>query len=228
LRTLLLNLALTTLFFGLIPAGLIFGLSGRLDLWNVWAYLAIGVGLFTYQTLVLYAKSPEVLKERFETVTSGSQGRVKWTVGRASSALSIVQWLIVGLDLRFHWSDIFPPAWLAGGLVFYGIGWGVFTWAALENAFFSPEVRIQSERGQRVIGEGPYAIVRHPGYASNLLALFASAVALNSLLAIVPALAFLALVIRVTGIEDRMLQAELPGYAEYAARVRYRLLPSVW
>lgn len=73
----------------------------------------------------------------------------------------------------------------------------------------SPEVRIQSDRGQRVIGEGPYAIMRHPGYATNLLSLVASAAALNSLLSIIPAVIFLAVTVRVTAIEDRMLRDEL-------------------
>jgi protein-S-isoprenylcysteine O-methyltransferase Ste14 len=225
---LVLNVVLTLVFFGVVPGGLIFGLSGRWDLWDVWVYIAIGVVLLTVQAIALYRKSPDLLMERVKTVTAGSPGRVWWTVGRASLALSIVQWVIVGLDLRFHWSDIVPPAWVAVGLVFYAIGWGLFTWAAFVNPFFSPEVRIQSDRGQRVIGEGPYAVVRHPGYAANVLALVASPGALNSLLSFIPAFAFLAVVVRVTGIEDRMLHDELHGYADYAARVRYRLIPGIW
>ncbi len=91
-----------------------------------------------------------------------------------------------------------------------------------------PEVRIQAERGQRVIDKGPYAIVRHPSYASLLLLVVASGLALNSLLALIPAVIFAAVVVRVTAIEDRMLQEELAGYADYAARVRYRLVPGLW
>src|SRR5258708_4075147 len=83
--------------------------------------------------------------------------------------------------------------------------WGLFTWSALVNPFFSPEVRLQAERGQRVIHEGPYAIVRHPGYATNLLAVVATGLALNSLLSLLPAVLFAALTVRVTAIEDRML-----------------------
>ena len=79
-----------------------------------------------------------------------------------------------------------------------------------------------------MINEGPYAIVRHPGYAGNLLAMVASAAALNSLLSLIPAAIFLANVVNVTAIEDRMLQDELPGYADYAAKVRFRLIPGVW
>jgi protein-S-isoprenylcysteine O-methyltransferase Ste14 len=105
---------------------------------------------------------------------------------------------------------------------------GVFTWSALVNPFFSPEVRLQAERGQQVIYKGPYAIVRHPGYATNLLAVVTIGLALNSLLALLPAVVFAAVVVRVTAIEDRMLRAELAGYADYAAKVRYRLVPGLW
>ncbi len=96
------------------------------------------------------------------------------------------------------------------------------------NPFFSPEVRIQADRGQRVIQKGPYAIVRHPGYATILLAMLVSGLALNSLLALIPAVLYAAVTVRVTAIEDRMLQAELTGYADYAARVPYRLVPGLW
>jgi protein-S-isoprenylcysteine O-methyltransferase Ste14 len=225
MKNLLLNLVLTIVFFGVIPAGLIFVPAGRSDLWNVWVYVGIGVVLFIFQTLALYRKSPDLLKERMR---SGAPGRVRWTVGRAWLALSILQLIIVGLDQRFHWSDIVSPVWVVAGLVSYAIGWGLFTWAALVNPFFSPEVRIQSDRGQQVINEGPYAIVRHPGYAGNLLAMVASVAALNSLLSIIPAVIFLAVTFRVTAIEDPMLQDELPGYVDYAAKVRYRLVPGVW
>lgn len=228
MKTLILNLVLTTVFLGVIPAVLIFGLAGRWDLWNVWAYVGISVILFYFQTLVLYRKSPDVLKERTKTLTAGAPGRVRWTVGRAYPVLSILQWIIVGLDQRFHWSDIVPLNWVVVGLVLYAIGWGLFTWAALVNSFFSPEVRIQSDRGQQVINEGPYAIVRHPGYAGNLLAMVASAAALNSLLSTIPAAIFLANVVSVTAIEDQMLGDELAGYADYAAKVRYRLVPGIW
>jgi protein-S-isoprenylcysteine O-methyltransferase Ste14 len=222
---LLLNVLASVVVFGVIPAVLIFGLAGRWDVWYVWAYVGIGVVLFTFQTLALYRKNPDLLKERMK---SGAPRRTRWTVGRASPALSIVQWSIAGLDQRFHWSDSVPPAGVVAGLVVYAIGWGLFTWAALVNPFFSPEVRIQTDRGQRVFSGGPYAIVRHPGYATNLLSVVASAAALNSLLSIIPAVIFLAVTVRVTAIEDLMLHDELAGYAEYAAKVRYRLIPGLW
>jgi protein-S-isoprenylcysteine O-methyltransferase Ste14 len=117
---------------------------------------------------------------------------------------------------------------MVGGLVIYAIGIGLATWSLLVNSFFSTAVRIQEDRGQKVISTGPYSIVRHPGYAGGILAIFASALALNSLLAIIPAVIFLVALVYRTVIEDRMLQGELAGYANYAAKVRYRLIPRVW
>src|SRR5262249_61605555 len=107
-------------------------------------------------------------------------------------------------------------------------GWGLLTWSSLGNPLFPPEVRLQTERGQRVIHTGPYAIVRHPGYATNLLMVVATGLALNSLLALLPAVVFAAVVVRVTAIEDRMLQQGLAGDAAYAAEVRYRLIAGLW
>ncbi len=221
---LFLNLVQFTLF-GLVPAVVLCALAGRWDLWNVWATAGIFIAWFAFQSLATYRKSPDLLKERLKP---GTGGRVRWTVGLATAVLTLVQWSVAGLDQRFHWSTIVPTAGVGAGIVLFTIGWGLATWSALVNPFFVPEVRIQAERGQVVIHQGPYALVRHPGYASILLAVAASGLALNSLLALLPAVILAAVVVRVTAIEDRMLQEELAGYADYAARVRYRLVPGLW
>ena len=115
------------------------------------------------------------------------------------------------------------------GLVFVAIGWGLVNWAELVNPFFSGAVRIQADRGHRVINKGPYAVVRHPAYAAGILASVAGGLALNSLLSIIPFVVIaLPILIYRTMIEDQMLRDELAGYADYAAKVRYRLIPGVW
>jgi protein-S-isoprenylcysteine O-methyltransferase Ste14 len=96
------------------------------------------------------------------------------------------------------------------------------------NPFFSAVARIQDDRGHAVVSAGPYRWVRHPGYASSVLATLCGPVLLAAPWALVPAgLTVLVLAVR-TAREDRMLRRELPGYEEYAARTRYRLLPPVW
>ncbi len=223
----LLALAQVTLFGapgGLLAAVLMFSLSGRWGLWNVWAYAAIYAAVFSFQDLALFRTNRDMLKERYRPSTAGS-GQPLVIAGLA---VLILHWSIAGLDQRLHWSDVVPPAGVVAGLVICAGGLGLFAWSMLVNPFFSSQVRIQSDRGQRVIGAGPYAIVRHPGYAGQLLFAVASGVALNSLFAvIVLVIAFLPL-FRRTMVEDRMLHDELPGYADYAAKVRYRLIPGIW
>ena len=107
-------------------------------------------------------------------------------------------------------------------------GIGITAWAQAVNKFFEPGVRIQTDRGQRVIDSGPYAVVRHPGYVAACLLFVGIALSLGSLWALAPAgLACLLLIFR-TQWEDRTLRAELAGYEEYTQRVRSRWIPGVW
>jgi protein-S-isoprenylcysteine O-methyltransferase Ste14 len=221
---LLLNLV-TGVLVGLVPAVVLSVLAGRWDLWNAWTTAGIFVAWATFQALALYRQKPEALKER---IRPGTGGRVRLTVGLANEVVTLLVWSIAGLDQRFHWSTIVPPAGVVVGIVIFTIAGGLFTWSLLVNPFFVPEVRIQAERGHRVIDKGPYAIVRHPSYASLLLLQVASGLALNSLLSLIAAVIFAVVVVQDTAIEDRMLQEELAGYAAYAAKVRYRLVPGLW
>jgi protein-S-isoprenylcysteine O-methyltransferase Ste14 len=211
-----------TVVFGVLVAGVIFGTAGRLDLWNVWAYVGILIGVFLFRDLAMYRISPDLLKER---IKPAARGRGQGFLAFAFVLLIILFCSVAGLDQRFHWSDRVPPAGVAVGLAIFASGLGFFIWAILVNRFFS---RIQSDRGHHVISHGPYAIVRHPGYAGGVVAFVASALALNSLLVIVPAAIMLAVFVVRTADEDRMLQNDLPGYADYSSKVRFRLLPGVW
>ncbi len=130
-------------------------------------------------------------------------------------------------DGRFHW---YPVSWWVSGAgyVLFLAGMGLVTWAEAVNKFFEPTVRIQTDRGHKVIDTGPYAVVRHPGYVGGILFCVGTALCLGSLWALVPAGQASALLVLRTRWEDQTLQAELPGYKEYARRVRYRLIPGVW
>ena len=214
-----------TIASGVLPPVLFFSLAGRWDLWYVWAYAGILTILFSFNLLSLYLKSPDLLKERMKLPS----GRAYWTGPIIPAVALLLQPPIAGLDQRFHWSDIVPLTGVLAGLVIVAIGWELVNWAELVNPFFSGAVRIQADRGQRVISEGPYAIVRHPGYAAGILASVAGGLALNSLVSIIPVVVIaLPILIYRTMIEDQMLRDELAGYAEYAAKVRYRLIPGVW
>jgi protein-S-isoprenylcysteine O-methyltransferase Ste14 len=136
--------------------------------------------------------------------------------------------IVAGLDHRFGWSPVFPTWLIIVGIFLIALGYAFATWALVENRFFSSMMRIQTDRGHVVCDSGPYRIVRHPGYAGSLLAMPGIVLALGSVWTFIPVgIALVVSVIR-TALEDRTLQEELPGYREYASRVRYRLFPGVY
>jgi len=143
-------------------------------------------------------------------------------------SLSFPMVIVAGLDHRYNWSPEFP-LWLnVIGFILIAFGYAFAVWAVVENRFFSSVVRIQTERGHVVCDTGPYRFVRHPGYAGNILPLFAIVLALGSVWTLIPAaMATIIAVIR-TVLEDQTLQEELLGYRDYAQRVRYRLFPGIY
>jgi protein-S-isoprenylcysteine O-methyltransferase Ste14 len=148
-----------------------------------------------------------------------------WLVIYAQLVIAI--YVVAGLEARDGVSSLPAIAWPVGLAVFVP-GAILITWSMVVNPFFEKTVRIQTDHGHRVVDRGPYSLVRHPGYVGFAGALLSAPPMLASAWAFVPALlAVVGLVVR-TALEDRTLRAELPGYAEYAARVRYRLVPGIW
>ena len=136
--------------------------------------------------------------------------------------------IVAGLDHRFGWSPAFSTWLNISGIFLIALGFAFAAWALAENRFFSTLMRIQTDRGHVVCDSGPYRIVRHPGYAGNLLATPGIALALGSAWTLIPVGVALVVAVIRTALEDRTLQNELPGYQEYTSRVRYRLLPGIY
>jgi len=200
---------------------IIFASAGRLDLPFVWTIL--GVLAAFYLALAAFA-DPGMMRER---LAPGPGGRDRLTRFLGGGML-VVHWVLVGLDVgRFQWSLVRWEFQVAG-LVGYVAALGVLFWAMHANPFYSSVVRVQTERGHHTVATGPYRFVRHPGYAATLLAMLSGGVALGSWLAMLPILVFSGLFIRRTLLEDRLLQQELEGYAEYARKVRYRLVAGLF
>lgn len=220
-----LRLALVYLFIPLV----LFLCARDWHWWQGWVFALLvflsGVGSHIWAE----CRHPGMMAER-----AGSRGTVNsksWDrVLAPLMAFSIVFPLIIvaGLDHRFGWSPSLPLWLILVGFVLITGGYLFASWALSENRFFSGVVRIQKERGHTVCDRGPYRIVRHPGYLGNILPLPGIVLALGSLWAIIPAVAALVIVIIRTALEDRTLQAELPGYREYAQRVKYRLFPGLF
>lgn len=136
--------------------------------------------------------------------------------------------IVAGLDHRYTWSPEFP-LWLnAIGFMLISLGYAFAAWALAENRFFYSVVVIRTERGHVVCDTGPYRLVRHPGYAGSIYAMLGIVLALDSLWTLIPVTVALVVSVSRTALEDRTLQEELPGYRDYALRVRYRLFPGVY
>jgi protein-S-isoprenylcysteine O-methyltransferase Ste14 len=129
---------------------------------------------------------------------------------------------------RFQWSGELSIVWIVITYLIYLFGNSVAGWAIMSNPFFSSESRLQTDRDQKVTSSGPYRFIRHPSYSVSVLLWLVTGPMLESWWALIPGfMAGLMMIIR-TVYEDRMLNVELPGYADYAQQVRYRLLPGVW
>lgn len=190
------------------------------DPW-LWAYLAVASGITLYALTTI---SADLARERFTPPTPGAD-RLSLRMIRVIALAHVV---VGALDSgRFHWSTV--PGWLrAVGLAGFALAYVLFVRAMAENRFFSAVVRVQSDRGHRVVDTGPYAIVRHPGYAGLIPAVPFSALALGSWFSFAIALVFSLLILRRVRFEDRFLHENLEGYDAYARRVPYRLVPGAW
>jgi len=203
--------------------------GGELGWWQAWLYslliLAAGIG----GRIWAEQRHPGLLAERqnIENIRNAKAwDKVLAPLMAVSIGFPVV--IVAGLDHRYNWSPEFP-LWLIGiGFILNSLGYAFAAWALAENRFFSSVVRIQTDRGHVVCDSGPYQFVRHPGYAGNILALFGIVLALGSVWTLIPAaVASIITAIR-TVLEDRTLQEELPGYRDYARRVRYRLIPGIY
>jgi protein-S-isoprenylcysteine O-methyltransferase Ste14 len=204
----------------------LFWSAGRLDWWPAWAAIAIWVVWFGAMDIVLLRGDRQLMAERL-AIPKGAKpwDRAIMSIFRLTT---LARYILAGLDQRHGWTSGFSPAAQGTAIVVCGIGTALFIWALASNAFFSQIVRIQTELGHSVAEGGPYRYVRHPGYVGMILfelgisCLFASWWAL-----LAGGVGALLMILR-TALEDRTLQAELPGYADYSRRVRYRLLPCIW
>jgi protein-S-isoprenylcysteine O-methyltransferase Ste14 len=211
----------------LISALPLFAAAGTL-LWPAaWAYLALVFGPGLLITLVLAKRDPALLEERMKPLVQKDQPLWDRILLSTFLALWLGWFVLMGLDARFGWLAM--AVWLqwigaAGILLTMWIWFLIFR----ENTFLAPVVKIQKERGHKVISSGPYAIVRHPMYATALVFFAATALLLGSWYGLAGALLLAAWLVVRTALEDRELKRGLAGYTDYAARVRYRLVPLIW
>lgn len=197
--------------------------------WQAWGYSALFLAAGLGGRLLAERRHPGLLAERVNFATASEvKPWDKVLAPLTAVSLSYPLFIVAGLDHRFGWSPVLPTWLNLLGLILTVLGYAFGVWALVENRFFSTVVRIQLDRGHVVCDSGPYRIVRHPGYAGNLLAMVGIVLALSSLWTLVPAAVALVITVIRTALEDRTLQEELPGYRDYAQRVRYRLIPGIY
>ena len=197
--------------------------------WQGWLYSALIVVAGIGPRIWAEKRHPGLLAERGKF--GKAQDVKSWD--KVLSPLMAVSmtfplFIMAGLDHRFGWSPVFPTWLNILGFILIVLGYTFACWALVENRFFSTVVRIQTDRGHMVCDSGPYRIVRHPGYAGNILALPGIVLALGSVWTIIPVIVALIIAVIRTALEDKTLQEELPGYRDYVRRVRYRLIPGVF
>jgi protein-S-isoprenylcysteine O-methyltransferase Ste14 len=191
-----------------------------------WVFIGVFLGTLAVVGLYLWRVNPEVVVAR----TGFHEGTKRWDELLLCLFLPAVYAIVPVAALddgRFQWFPL--PWWVCGiGYVLFLVGMGLVPRAEAVNKFFEVTVRIQADRGHKVIDTGPYAVVRHPGYLAGVLVCVGTALCLGSVWALIPAGLASALLILRTLWEDRTLQAELPGYKEYTRRVRSKQIPGVW
>jgi protein-S-isoprenylcysteine O-methyltransferase Ste14 len=210
-------------FVQVVQGAILFIAAGTLD-WK-WAWIL----MFSIAVLLiinLFLLPAELIEER---------GRKKENVKKWDKILTsinifptILMYVFCGLDQRFNWTGDINSIINITGLVIFFSGSLLFTWSMVSNMFFSTLVRLQIDRQHTVATEGPYKYVRHPGYLGYIIFTLATPMALGTFWALIfSGITALLLIFRAS-LEDTTLKKELPGYAEYAENVKYRLIPFIW
>jgi protein-S-isoprenylcysteine O-methyltransferase Ste14 len=213
----------------LLPPILLFGGAGTLN-WSMgWLYLIITIGGVILSRILVYRVHPDLLAERATSMEA--ENVPNWDRKLApivATWVPMILVLVAGLDKRFGWSPALSPWVLAAGTLVILIAVALAIWAMVSNRFFSAYVRLQSDRGQQVVNYGPYASIRHPGYAAGILADLGAPLMLGTLWALLPAFLGIIAIFWRTQLEDRYLHTSLTGYPEYAKQVRRRIVPFFW
>lgn len=228
-KTPLVRAAVGFILYLLLAPSLLFLFGGTLAWPMAWIYFVMALVAALGSRLIVWRRSPDLLSERAQS--AGAEDAEPWdrwlvlVVAIVGPALTSI---VAGIDHRADWGPALPKVVQIVAAFLVAAGFGLGTWAMVANRFFSAVVRIQSDRGHRVVTGGPYRWVRHPAYAGGVVAFLAFPLMVDAVWALVPAVLVSAGVLVRTALEDRTLIEKLPGYAEYAGHTRHRLLPGVW
>jgi protein-S-isoprenylcysteine O-methyltransferase Ste14 len=202
--------------------------AGRTDIPRSWLLFSIVFVYLVASNLFLYRFNPELLIQRLKIKREGSKTWDEVLLRISNLTALLLLPAVAGLDVgRYRWSSLGLP-YIIVGVISTIVSSVLTNWAMIVNPYFEPTVRIQEERDHHVVTTGPYAFVRHPGYLSGILWIASIPLILGSLYALIPFSLYAVLMTLRTYLEDNTLLDELPGYSEYAEKVKYRLFPGIW
>jgi protein-S-isoprenylcysteine O-methyltransferase Ste14 len=204
---------------------LLFVPAGSVHYWQAWVYLSIFMGASFLITLYLLSTDPALLERRLSGGPIAEKRPTQKFIMLCTSIGFVALLVVPGFDHRFGWSTV-PLSVVVAGEVLVAIGFFLIALVYRENTFTSATIEIAEN--QKVISTGPYAIVRHPMYASASLYPLGTPVALGSYWGLVPLAAMMPFLIWRLFDEERLLAKDLPGYTDYQKRVRHRLVPFLW
>jgi protein-S-isoprenylcysteine O-methyltransferase Ste14 len=209
----------------LVMAALVFIPAWTLDYWQAWTFLAVYFAASLAITFYLMKKDPGLLQRRMRGGPVAEK-QISQKIIMSFTSLGFIGLLVIpALDHRFGWSHIMPHAALAGD-VLVALGWLAIFFVFRENSFSSATIELAPD--QKVISTGPYALMRHPMYAGGIFMLLGIPIALGSWWGVLIVVAMMPALIWRLFDEEKFLAGNLPGYAEYQNKVRYRLIPLVW
>jgi protein-S-isoprenylcysteine O-methyltransferase Ste14 len=211
------QMILRALLAPVLMVGLLFIVAGRWDYWQAWIYTVINVIVLAVMGTLL-TKNSELVEERLNP-KEGMKGWDKFYFA-VTTPLYMIALGVAGLDARFGWTTNMPLVVYGASVLVYLIGQGIFLWARYTNNYFSSVVRIQTDRDHAVCKEGPYRYVSHPGYVGGFLFTITIGLMLGSWWASIPQVIAALMLVWRTAREDRTLQAELPGYAEFTRETK--------
>ncbi len=215
--------------FALLLPMVLFIAAGRLNWVWAWVYVGVAVSFTLISRIIVIRTNPDLIAERAQSLEREDVKGWDKLIVFLLILVGPLAWMIVaGLDERFGWSPEISLALRLAALAIMVPGYIVSVWAMAVNRYYSAVVRIQKDRGQTVVTDGPYRFVRHPSYTTGIVAYLTIPIMLGSLWALIPCSLVAVVTVARTALEDRTLQEELDGYWEYAQQVRYRLLPGIW
>ncbi len=208
-----------------VMALLLFVPAGTVHYWQAWVYLGIFAGASALTTLYLIRKDRALLERRMSGGPMAEKQPAQKFIMLCMSIGFIALLVVPAVDRRFGWSAV-PLVGVVAGDMLVALGFYLISMVYRENTFTSATIELAEN--QKVISTGPYALVRHPMYASASLYLLGTPLALGSYWGFVPIAAMMPFLIWRLVAEERFLARNLAGYTEYQKRVRHRLVPFVW